>query len=140
MKLYPTELNEKYCQWTFLPPPQHPVLVKLIDEIPRNILKKFSDDPMLDFPKRTGPHLFTRVLKDYLKGGGTVTVMPSSYFGCCEGSSALRFSISFLFPELFRKVYIRHHFAGTWISKELKREVFLRNVFFIDTSKRKRPN
>ncbi|MHB8522435.1 MAG: glycosyltransferase family 32 protein [Limisphaerales bacterium] len=139
MELYPSDLAEVYCQWAFLSRPQHPVLTSLIDELPRASHTKFSDNPMLDFVKRTGPHLFTGVLKDYLSRGGTAKIVPSSFFGCCDGRNTVRFALSFLFPELFRKVYVRHHFEGTWIDKQVRREMFMRNVFLFNLlSKRKK--
>lgn len=131
MDMYPTDLNLMYCQWAFLSRPQHPVLVNLLEEIHRGIDAKHSDNPILDFLKRTGPHAFTKALKKHLDEGGTAKILPPSFFGCCDTSSTFRFGLSFLAPELFRKVYVRHHFTGTWMDSKTKNKMLLRNLFFL---------
>ncbi len=132
MGWYQTDLGEFYCQWTFLSRPQHPILASVVEEIRRNVHKEISDNPFLDGVKRTGPHVFTKAVKDYLNQGGVITIVPSSFFGCCEGRNAFRFALSFIFPGLFRRVYVRHHFEGSWIDKQVKREMLLRNLFFLN--------
>jgi mannosyltransferase OCH1-like enzyme len=140
MEMYPSDLPLVYCQWAFLSRPRHPVLLILIEQIPQTSLTKFSADPRLDFVIRTGPHLFTAVLADYLRQGGKAKIVSPAIFGCCDGRNTFRFASSFMFPELFRKVYIRHHFEGTWIDKKLRREMLFRNVLFLNwLQKHKKP-
>lgn len=135
MALYPTDLHELYCQWAFLARPRHPFLVKLIEEVGGNVYKKFSDNPMLDPLKRTGPHVFTKVFQEYLRQGGQATVVPGSYFGCCNGRNNFTFAVTFLLPGLFRKLYVRHEFTGSWIDKEYKQEMLKRNMFMLKPKK-----
>ncbi len=136
MELYPTDLHEIYCQWAFLARPEHPVLAGVIEQIRQTGHQKWSDNPILDVVKRTGPHVFTKILKQFLAKGSPIKILPASFFGCCDGRNMFRFALSFFFPTLFRKVYIRHHFEGSWIDKKVKREMFRRNLAF--SAKRKK--
>lgn len=128
MKYYQTDLQEVFCMWAFLSAPRHPILLDLLERIKSNAWKKFSDNPVLDTIKRTGPHAFTASVVKYLNEGGKITVVPGSYFGCCNTTNPLTLGFTYAFPELFRRVYIRHHFDTSWLDKETKKKMVKENL------------
>lgn len=131
MNMYPTDISPVYCQWTFLARPRHPALMAVLKHIERHIDSDYGDHPVLKFVKRTGPHAFTAGLTQYMEQGGTLRVMPPAYFGCFETQNTVRFMASALFPELLRTVYVRHHFAGTWMDETFKKKMMLRNLLLM---------
>lgn len=131
MDMYPSDVSPLYCQWAFLSRPQHPALGAVLEHIKHNIAIKHSDHPILDFVKRTGPHAFTAGLTQYRGQGGTFRVVPASYFGCFETKNTLRFMTSAIFPELLRTVYVRHHFAASWLDDKVKKKMMLRNLLLM---------
>ena len=134
MNMYPTDMSPVYCQWAFLSRPRHPALRAILKHIRRNIGMAQSDHPILNFVKRTGPHAFTAGLTQHIEQGGTFTIIPASYFGCFETKNTFRFMTSAIFPELFRTVYVRHHFAGTWLDDKIKKKMMLRNLLLMPES------
>jgi hypothetical protein len=129
MRLYRSDLPRLYCQWTFLSSRGHPVLGRLIEDITRNAHAPVSDDPIVNVLKRTGPHAFTRAVAAHLDSGGSpVRILPASWFGAPDSSGTLRFSLTFLFPELLRRVYVRHHFEMSWVDSRTKRKMMIDNL------------
>lgn len=134
MNMYPTDISPMYCTWAFLSRPQHPALKAVLEHIEQNIGKRHSDHPILNFVKRTGPHAFTAGLSKDIERGGKPRVVPASYFGCFETGNTARFMATAIFPELFRKVYVRHHFAGTWLDDKIKKKMMIRNLLLMPES------
>jgi len=131
MNMYPTDISPVYCQWAFLSRPGHPALGAVLEHISQNAGSTQADNPILDFVKRTGPHAFTAGLNRYMERGGTLRVLPSSYFGCFETRNTFAFMLSAIFPELFRTVYVRHHFVGSWLDDKVKKKMMLRNLLLM---------
>jgi mannosyltransferase OCH1-like enzyme len=131
MNMYPTDISPVYCQWTFLARPHHPALKAVLEHIRRSVGITHSDHLILDFVKRTGPHAFTAGLTEYVEQGGALRVIPASYFGCFETKNTFRFMTSAMFPELFRTIYVRHHFAGSWLDDKVKKKMMLRNLLLM---------
>jgi mannosyltransferase OCH1-like enzyme len=126
MALYLSDLKEVYCNWAFLSRPEHPVLRWLIENIQRRASERISENPILDTVKRTGPHALTAAVQAH--GREKVTIVPSSYFGCCNTRNSFTLGFTYFFPTLFRKVYIRHHFETNWIDAKTKQEFIRRNL------------
>lgn len=139
MNMYPSDISPLYCTWAFLSCPRHPAIRAVLEHIERNITAKHSDHPVLNFVKRTGPHAFTAGLMQHIEQGGSFRVIPASYFGCFETKTTFRFMASAIFPELFRTVYVRHHFAGTWMDDKVKKKMMVRNLLLMPESIKK-PN
>jgi mannosyltransferase OCH1-like enzyme len=131
MNLYPTDISPVYCQWAFLASPGHAALKTVLEHIARNLSKDYGDHPILQFVKRTGPHAFTAGLEQYMKAGGAFSTVPSSYFGCFDTRNTFQLMKTTAFPELGRKVYIRHHFEGSWIDEKFKKKMILRNLLLM---------
>lgn len=132
MQLIRSDRPRVYCQWAFLSAPGHPILHQLVHQISEGIHSRLSPDAMKDILKRTGPHAFTDVIERYVaSGAGPVRFVPSSYFGACEGNNVFRFALSYFLPELFRTVYVRHHFEMSWVDAKTRRDMMIRNLFFL---------
>jgi hypothetical protein len=132
MRLYRSDLPKLYCQWTFLSAPGHPILTRLIEDIARHAQATASDDPIINVLKRTGPHAFTRAILSHIEAGGSpVRILPAAWFGAPNSSNTLNFSLTFLFPELFRRVYVRHHFEMSWMDAKTKRDMVIKNLFLV---------
>lgn len=130
MALYRSDLPRLYCQWAFLSVPDHPILTRLIESIAQTGPANLHPDPMVQVLKRTGPHAFTRAVLAHLDAAdaGPVRILPASWFGAADSANVLRFTLSFLFPEWRRRVYIRHHFEMSWMDRKAKRDMILRNL------------
>jgi mannosyltransferase OCH1-like enzyme len=128
MALYFSDLPEVYCNWAMLSVPRHPVLETLIEHVRSSAGHTFSENPILDTVKRTGPHALTSAVKAFLKTGGAVKVVPGSYFGCCNTRNTFTLGLTYFLPTFFRRVYIRHHFETNWIDPKTKQEFIRRNL------------
>lgn len=98
--------NYQLCNWTFAAKKGHPVLEKVIERIIENI----SERPDLPTLEKTGPAIFTDVIRENIDQSG-VTILPISYFGSGQkhsGSPAKKYG------------FVVHHFLGSW-----KKEVSL---------------
>lgn len=134
MNMYPSDISPVFCQWTFLSRPRHPALRIVLEYIDRNLTVDRGDHPILRFVKRTGPHAFTAGIQEYMQQGGAFSTVPSSFFGCFDTRNTFQLMKTTAFPELGRKVYIRHHFAGSWIDEAFKKKMILRNLLLMPES------
>lgn len=130
-KFYRTWRDELYCQWMFIARPGLPFLSELLDELARRMSRTVNPDPFVNAIDQSGPGAFTDILQRHLASGATARIVPGSWFGCPDGTSLFRFSRSFMFPELARVVYVRHHSQVSWIDPKEKRHWMLRSFFFL---------
>ncbi len=130
-ELYRTLRGELYCVWTMLARPGHPLFFAAVEEIAQRLTRTLSPDPIINAIDQSGPGAFTDVIVRYFAGGGKARIVPGPWFGCPDGSTLFRFSRSFMFPELFRTVYIRHRSAVTWVDPKERRRWMIRSFFFL---------
>lgn len=136
-ELYRTPRDELFCVWTLLARPGHPLFFDMVAEIARRLPQKLSDDAIINAIDQSGPGAFTDVINRYLAAGGRARIVPSPWFGCPDGSSLFTFSRSFMFPELFRTVYVRHRSEASWVDPKEKRRWMIRSFFFLGPPKPK---
>ena len=136
-ELYRTPRSELYCVWTLFARPGHPLFFSMVEEIAQRLAREISPDPIINAIDQSGPGAFTDVINRYFASGGTARIVPGPWLGCPDGSSLFRFSRSFMFPELFRTVYVRHRSEASWVAPEQKREWMIRSFFFLGPPKPK---
>ncbi|MCC5025203.1 MAG: hypothetical protein J6386_26090 [Candidatus Synoicihabitans palmerolidicus] len=130
-ELYNTPRSELFCVWALLSRPGHPLWFELIDEVVARLGRTLSENRIVNLIDQSGPGAFTDVFRRYLDRGGRAHLVPGPTFGCANGSSLFQFARSFMFPELFRDVYVRHRSQASWVDPKMKRQWFLRSLFFI---------
>ncbi len=107
-------------QWAFCAPARHSALLAMLERI-RYVVGLHSPEQLAVMSANmrftlelTGPHLFTRVVDEFLAGSrqGDVTVLPRLCWGASVAEQAD--------TTLASQMKLRHLFEGSWISPQAK--------------------
>jgi mannosyltransferase OCH1-like enzyme len=110
-------LPRQFLQWTFCAPPKHPALMLMIERI-RYLVGLQVPDELAELSRSTrftleltGPHMFTRVIDEYLARGAdvaTVKILPRLTWGSYPWEQ--------IQPIFSPSIKVRHMFEGSWLS------------------------